>query len=54
MSASVDVTPFVGLIYGHYYTNHNFALCSALGFILMIIILLLTLVQFALDSRRDA
>ena len=54
VSASVDVTPFVGLIYGHYYTNHNFALCSALGFILMIIILLLTLVQFALDSRRDA
>lgn len=53
-NATVGVTPFVGYIYGQYYNVGNYAYCSALGFILMIIILLLTLVQFALDSRRDA
>ena len=49
----MPVTPFVGLIYGQYYTNQTYSYCSALGIILMIIILLLTLVQFWLDSRRD-
>ncbi len=53
VSASVDVTPFVGYIYGQYYSNGNYAFCSALGVILMIIIFFLTLIQFALDSRRD-
>ncbi len=53
VSASVDVTPFVGYIYGQYYSNGNYALCSALGVILMVIIFFLTLIQFALDSRRD-
>ena len=49
----MEVTPFVGLIYGNYYTTRYYSYCSALGIILMIIILLLTLVQFWLDSRRD-
>ena len=51
--ASVDVTPFVGMIYG-YYGQGNYALSSALGVVLAVIIFLLTLVQFALDKRRDA
>ena len=49
----MEVTPFVGLIYGNYYTTRYYSYCSALGIVLMIIILLLTLVQFWLDSRRD-
>ena len=49
----MPVTPFVGLIYGNYYETRYYSYCSALGIILMIIILLLTLVQFWLDSRRD-
>ena len=52
-SASVDVTPFVGLIYG-YYGLGNYALSSALGIVLAIIIFVLTLIQFALDKRRDS
>ena len=50
---TVGVTPFVGYIYGIYYSERNFAYCTALGVVLMVIILLLTLVQFAVDSRRD-
>ena len=52
-AAVMPVTPFVGLIYGNYYTTRYYSYCSALGIVLMIIILLLTLVQFWLDSRRD-
>ena len=52
-NATAGVTPFVGYIYGIYYSETNYAYCTALGVVLMIIILLLTLVQFAVDSRRD-
>lgn len=44
--------PFVGYIFG-VFNNGEWAHASALGIILAIIIFFLTLVQFALDARRD-
>ena len=51
--ATKDNTPFVGYIYGVFNADHEWAHASALGIVLAIIIFILTLVQFALDSRRD-
>lgn len=56
-SAGIEVTPFVGYIYGEYnanLSNYNYAVCSAMGVVLMFIIFFLTLIQFALDRRRDS
>ena len=44
--------PFVGFIFG-VFNNGEWAHASALGIILAIIIFVLTLIQFGLDSRRD-
>ncbi len=44
--------PFVGYIFG-VFNNGEWAHASALGIILAIIIFFLTLIQFALDARRD-
>ena len=50
------VTAFVGIIYGYFGASeyHWYSYCAALGIILMIIILLLTLVQFWLNRKQEA
>ena len=45
-------TPFVGYIFGNF-EQGEWAHASALGIVLAVIIFLLTLIQFGLDSRRD-
>ncbi len=45
-------TPFVGYIYGNF-EQGEWAHASALGIVLALIIFVLTLIQFGLDSRRD-
>ena len=51
-SGTRDNIPFVGYIFG-VFNNGEWAHASALGIILAIIMFLLTLIQFALDARRD-
>ena len=48
-----QTSPFVSYIFGEVNSAGNYAYASALGVILTIIIFLMTLVQFAWDSRRD-
>lgn len=50
------VTAFVGIIYGYFSSSdyHWYSYCAALGVILMIIILLLTLLQFWLNRKQEA
>ena len=45
-------TPFVGFIYGNF-EQGEWAHASALGIVLAVIIFVLTLIQFGLDSRRE-
>ena len=45
-------TPFVGYIFG-VFNNGEWAHASALGIILAIIIFILTLIQFALDAKKE-
>ena len=51
--ATVQNTPFVGYIYGVFNSDHEWAHASALGIVLAIIIFALTLIQFALDSKKE-
>ena len=51
--STVENTPFVGYIYGVFNSDHEWAHASALGIVLAIIIFALTLIQFALDSKKE-
>ena len=53
-AAYQGVTAFVGVIYGYFNGQQWYSYASALGIILMIIILLLTLVQFWLNRKQEA
>ena len=53
-AAYQGVTAFVGIIYGYFNGQQWYSYASAMGIILMIIILLLTLVQFWLNRKQEA